>query len=118
CILNQGTEVIVMPKEVWKSLGIGLCSDHRLNMESINMSQDVTLDIIENIPLNFGEGPMYFQIQVTEHANFNILLGHLFFILTSCCTVDLPNREQDILSIDPNMCKEMQIPTLPWVKNC
>ncbi|KAG2347093.1 hypothetical protein BDR05DRAFT_876856 [Suillus weaverae] len=107
CVLNQGAEVVVMPKEVWKSLSIGLRSDHRLNMESVNMSQDVTLGVIENILLNFGGGPMCFQIQVTECANFEILLGHPFFILTSCCTFDLPNGEQDILLTDPNMHKEM-----------
>ncbi|KAG2339646.1 hypothetical protein BDR05DRAFT_891445, partial [Suillus weaverae] len=118
CILDQGAEVVVMPKEVWKSLGVGLRSDHHLNMESVNMSRDATLGIIENILLNFGGGPMFFQIQVMERANFEVLLGCPFFILTSCRTFDLPNGEQDILLTDPNTRKEMRIPTLPWVKNC
>jgi len=84
CVLDQGAEVVVMPREVWKELGVPLRSDHSLNMESVNMTCDSTLGVIENVPLNFGAGPMYFQVQVTVRANFNILLGHPFFKLTSC----------------------------------
>jgi hypothetical protein len=73
------------------------------------------LGVIENIPLDFGGGQMFFEVQVMEHANFKILLGHPFFTLTSCRTFDLPNGEQYILITDPNTHKEMCIPTLPWV---
>jgi hypothetical protein len=118
CVLDQGAEVIVMPKDVWKSLGINLCSGHRLNMESVNMSRDSMLGVIKSIPLDFRGGLMYFQVQVTKHANFEVLLSCPFFTLSSCCTFDLPNREQDVLLMDPNTCKELCIPTLPWVKNC
>jgi hypothetical protein len=118
CVLDQGAEVVVMPKEIWQSLGVGLCSDHRLNMESVNTSRNSTLGVIENIPLDFGGGPMFFQVQVTERANFEILLGRLFFTLTSCRTFDLPNGNQDILITDPNSHRELRIPTQSWVKNC
>jgi hypothetical protein len=116
CVLDQGAEVVVMPREVWKELGVPLRSDHSLNMESVNMMCDLTLGVIENVPLDFGVGPMYFQVQVTVCANFDVLLGCPFFKLTSCRTFDLPNGEQDILLTDPNARKELRIPTLPWVK--
>ncbi|KAG2739744.1 hypothetical protein P692DRAFT_201670809, partial [Suillus brevipes Sb2] len=102
CVLDQGAEVVVMPKDVWQSLGVGLRSDHRLNMESVNTTRDSMLGVIENIPLDFGGGPMFFQAQVTERANFEILLGRPFFTLTSCRTFDLPDGEQDIVITDPN----------------
>jgi len=73
--------------------------------------------MIENVPLDFGAGPMYFQVQVTACMNFKILLGHPFFKLTSCQTFNLPNGEQDILLTNPNTRKELCIPTLPWVKH-
>jgi hypothetical protein len=75
CILHQGIEVVMMPKEVWRSLGVGLCLDHTLNMESVNTTKDAMLGVIKNVPLNFGAGPMFFQVQVTECINFEILLG-------------------------------------------
>jgi hypothetical protein len=119
-VLDQGAEVAVMPKDIWQSLGVGLRSDHRLSMESVNTTRDSMLGVIENIPLDFGGGPMFFQAQVTERVNFEILLRHPFFTLTSCHTYDLPDREQDIVITDLNTArgKEMHIPTLPWVKNC
>jgi hypothetical protein len=61
---------------------------------------------------------MYFQVQVTECANFETLLGHPFFKLTACRTFDLPDGEQDILLTDPNTRKELRIPMLPWQKPC
>jgi hypothetical protein len=117
CVLDQGAKVVVMPREVWKELGVPLRSDHSLNMESVNMTCDSTLGVIENVPLDFGVGPMYFQVQVTLHMNFDILLGCPFFKLTLCQTFDLPNGEQDILLTNPNVHKELHIPTLPWVKH-
>jgi hypothetical protein len=73
-----------MLREVWKELGIPLRSDDSLNMESVNMMCDSTLGMIENVPLDFGMGPMYFQVQVTVHANFDVLLGRPFFKLMLC----------------------------------
>ncbi|KAG2338268.1 hypothetical protein BDR05DRAFT_847302, partial [Suillus weaverae] len=102
CMLDQGAEVVVMPEVVWKMLSVGMCSDYCLNMESVNMSKDATLGVIENVPLDFGGGPMYFQVQVMKHTNFDILLGRPFFKLTSCHTSDLPDGEQDIFLTDPN----------------
>jgi hypothetical protein len=118
CVLDQGAEVVVMPKEVWRLLGVGLRADHTLNMESVNTTKDATLGVVENVPLNFGAGPMFFQVQVTERVNFKILLGRPFFKLTACKTFDLPNGDQDILLTDPNMRKELHLPTQRWVKRC
>jgi len=118
CVLDQGAEVVVMPKEVWRSLGVGLRADHTLNMESVNTTKDATLGVVENVPLDFGAGPMFFQVQVTERANFEILLGRPFFKLTACKTFDLPNGDQDILLTDPNTRKELRLPTQQWVKRC
>jgi hypothetical protein len=84
CVLDQGAEVVIMAREVWKELGVPLRSDHSLNMESVNMTCDSTLGMIENVLLDFGAGPMYFQVQVTTCTNFDVLLGRPFFKLTSC----------------------------------
>jgi hypothetical protein len=112
CILDQGAECIVMPRSVWRTLGgIPLRSDHKLTMESINTSTDKMLGVIENLPLDFGAGDMLFQVQVVPTANFDVLLGRLFFTLTSCRTEDLPNGEQDVTLTDSNTGKVIHIPT-------
>jgi len=119
CILDQGAECIVMPHSVWCTLGgILLRSDHKLTMESVNTSTDETLGVIENLPLDFGAGEMLFQVQVVPTANFDVLLGRPFFMLTSCRTEDLPNGEQDVTLTDPNTGKVIRIPTNRWAKKC
>jgi hypothetical protein len=119
CILDQGTECIVMLHSVWRmSGGILLRSDHKLTMESVNTSTNETLGVIENLPLDFGAGEMLFQVQVVPTTNFNILLGQPFFMLTSCHMEDLPNGEQDITLTDPNTGKVICIPTNRWAKKC
>jgi hypothetical protein len=65
-------------------------------MESVNTSTDETLEVIENLPLDFGAGEMLFQVQVVPTTNFDILLGRPFFMLTSCLMEDLPNGKQDM----------------------
>jgi hypothetical protein len=112
CILVQGTECIVMLCSVWRTLGsILLRSDHKLTMESINTSTNEMLGVIENLPLDFGVGEMLFQVQVVPTTNFDVLLGQLFFTLTSCRMEDLPNSKQDITLTNPNMGKVIHIPT-------
>lgn len=87
-------------------------------MESVNTFHDTTLSAIENVPLDFSSGPMDFQVHVTNRATFEVLLGRFFFKLTSCCTNDLPNRDQDIVITDSNTRKELRFLTIPWVKCC
>jgi hypothetical protein len=119
CILDQGAECIVMLHSVWRMLGgILLRSNHKLTMESINTLTDETLGAIENLPLDFGVGEMLFQVQVVPTTNFNVLLGRLFFMLTSCHMEDLPNGEQDVMLTNPNTGKVIHIPTNRWAKKC
>jgi hypothetical protein len=119
CILDQGTECIVMLCSVWCTLGgILLRSNHKLTMESVNTSTNETLGVIENLPLDFGVGEMLFQVQVVPTANFDVLLGQPFFTLTSCRTEDLPNGEQDVTLTDLNTGKVICIPTNQWAKKC
>ncbi|KAG1849034.1 hypothetical protein F4604DRAFT_1935122 [Suillus subluteus] len=118
-VLDQGAKCIIMPRSVWQSLGgIPLRSDHKLVMELVNTSTDKMLGVIDNLLLDFGMGEMLFQVQVVLTANFKILLGRPFFMLTSCHTEDLSNREQDITLTNPNSGKVIRIPTNHWVKRC
>ncbi|KAG2046051.1 hypothetical protein BDR06DRAFT_841322, partial [Suillus hirtellus] len=111
CVLNQGAKVIVMLQSVQRSLrGVPLCSDYQMTMESVNTSSDQTLGVMENFLINFGTRDMLFQVQIVPVTAFDILLGRPFFMLTSCKTADLPNRDQDIMLTDANNRKIIQIP--------
>ncbi|OJA08918.1 hypothetical protein AZE42_13902, partial [Rhizopogon vesiculosus] len=64
CVLDQGTEIIVMHKDIWQSLGVPLRSDHVMTMESANKSKDATLGVIENLGFDFSGGEIQLQVQV------------------------------------------------------
>jgi hypothetical protein len=108
-----------MPHSAWCTLGgILLRSNHKLTMESVNTLTNEMLGVIENLPLDFGAGEMLFQVQVVPTANFDVLLGRLFFMLTSCRMEDLPNGKQDMMLTDLNTGKVIRIPTNQWAKKC
>ena len=63
-ILDSGSEVVVMPKCIWKELGLPLRSDHVLWMTSVNTSVDSTIGVLENLALDFGVGDVLLQVQI------------------------------------------------------
>ncbi|KAJ8594385.1 hypothetical protein M405DRAFT_703794, partial [Rhizopogon salebrosus TDB-379] len=111
CILDQGAEIIVMRKDIWQNLGVPLRSNHLMTMESANTNKDATLGVIENLGFDFGAGEIRLQVQVIEHANFDVLLGRPFYAHTSCKTQDFINGDQNLMLSDPNTGKEITIAT-------
>ena len=73
-VLDSGSEVVTIPKHVWKELGLPLCSNHVLRMMSVNTSIDLTIGVLENLALDFGAGEVLLQVQIMGCANFDLLL--------------------------------------------
>ncbi|KIN98624.1 hypothetical protein M404DRAFT_31267, partial [Pisolithus tinctorius Marx 270] len=96
CILDSGSEIVAMPRRVWEKIGLPLRCDHLMTMTSANMSKDTTVGVLENLKLDFSAGPVMLQVQVIEHANFNMLLGCPFICLMSAVTNDYPDGGQRI----------------------
>ena len=86
CILDSGSEIITIPKQVWEKPGLPICSDHTMTMSSANTSTNVTSGILENLSLNFRSGEVCLQVQVLVRANFELLLRRLFHCLMSATT--------------------------------
>ena len=117
-ILDSGSKVVVMPKHVWKELGLPLCSDHVLWMMSVNTSIDSTIGVLENLALDFSAGEVLSQVQIMGCANFDLLLGRPFYCLMSATTEDSPDGAQLIMLCDPNTGKQYALPTHPWFEGC
>ncbi|KIN97971.1 hypothetical protein M404DRAFT_159047 [Pisolithus tinctorius Marx 270] len=111
-----------MPRHIWEKIGLPLCCNHPMTMTSANMSKDTTVGILENLKLDFRARPVMLQVQVIEHANFNMLLSHPFICLMSIekCMVtnDYPNGGQWITLHDLNDGHEYTLPTCLWCKGC
>ncbi|KIJ09843.1 hypothetical protein PAXINDRAFT_46230, partial [Paxillus involutus ATCC 200175] len=111
CVLDTGSEVIVMPKALWETLGLVACLEYLMHMQSINESSDSTIGVIKNLGLDLGVGELYLQVQVIPKAPFHILLGRPFHCLMSMTTEDSPDGKQLLTLRDPNMGKRYKIPT-------
>ena len=71
-VLDSGSEIVTMPKRVWKDLGLPVRSDHVMTMSNTNTSTKSTLSVVENLRLDFGAGEICLQVQVVPRANFDL----------------------------------------------
>ncbi|GBE81973.1 hypothetical protein SCP_0403490 [Sparassis crispa] len=111
CILDQGSQIIAMRRDIWECIGSTLQSEKTLNMESANMGINQMLGRLANIRFGFGEIDLYLQAHVLNDAPFEVLLGRLFFTLMACKTPDFTNGEQHITLRDPNTRQVVMLPT-------
>ncbi|GBE83178.1 hypothetical protein SCP_0502250 [Sparassis crispa] len=111
CILEQGSQIITMRRDIWKYIGSVLQSEKTLNMESANMGINQMLRHLANIQFGFGEMDLYLPAHVLNDAPFEVLLGRPFFTLTACKTLDFTNGKQHITLRDPNMRQVVTLPT-------
>lgn len=111
CIIDPGSQIVAMRKEIWEQLGVPLQSDMIMVMEAANKTKTSTMGLLQNLRMTFGPVELMLQVQVVENAPFDILLGRPFQALASCTTKDFPTGEQYITLKDPNTAKEVMIPT-------
>ena len=74
-VLDSGSEIVTMPKQVWEDLSLRVWSDHVMMMSNANTSTKSTLGVVENLCLDFGASEIWLQVQVVLRANFDLLLG-------------------------------------------
>ena len=116
CILDGGAQVVVMRKDVWERLRVPLVANRAMPMESANATTTMTLGLIEDHPVQLGPVTIYLQIQVVEHAPFEVLLGRPFFDITSCSEVSSPGGNHEIRIKDPKSGTPYVFSTEPRVR--
>ena len=63
-ILDPGSQVISMAKEVCHSLGLIYNPEVKLSMQSANGEIDETLGLAQNVPIQIGEITLYLQFHI------------------------------------------------------
>ena len=110
-VLDQGSEIIAMNRDLWLKLGVGLDPQKILNMQSANSQSNATAGVISNFKIGIGGLDLRFQVHVVQGAPFDLLLGRPFFRFTSCTTTDNTDGSQEITLTCPNTGKRVTIPT-------
>jgi len=71
-------------------------------MESSHGTIEKTISVLRNYPITIGEEVFHIQIQVSDCLPCKVLLGRLFFMLTSATTINHPDGSQEITMTNPN----------------
>jgi hypothetical protein len=110
-VLDNGSSIVAMRRDVWEKLSLPVRSDLRIDMESSHGTIERTVGVIENLPVGFGNVIMHLQVHVTDHLPCEFLLGRPFFRLASSTTYDHIDGAQEIVIRDPNTSQEVTIAT-------
>jgi len=111
CLLDQGSSIVAMRRDVWEKLGNPLHSETVIHMESSHGTIAPTLGLIKNFPLQIGPCTFHVQMQVADTLPCEVLVGRPFFMLTGSQTIDHPHRSQDLILNDPNTGERIIVPT-------
>jgi hypothetical protein len=111
CLLDQGSSIVAMRRDVWEKLGVPLHSERVLHMESSHGTIAPTLGQIKNFPIQIGPCTFRVQMQVADKLPCEVLIGRPFFMLTGSQTIDHPHGAQDLILNDPNTGERIIVPT-------
>jgi len=74
CILNSGTQSILMRRDIWEKTGAPLTTNKATIMQSVNEGRDMMMGMIENL-VRIGDVKVFLQVHVVKNTPFEILLG-------------------------------------------
>jgi len=110
-ILDEGSQIVGLRKDIWEKLGVPVRSDHKMNMISANALSNQTIGLIHDLKVTIGAYNFYLQVQVVENASYEMLLGQLFLTLTEANTQHYANGDSHITLQDPNSKAIITLPT-------
>ncbi|KIM47247.1 hypothetical protein M413DRAFT_63547 [Hebeloma cylindrosporum] len=110
-ILDEGSQIVGLRKDIWEKLGLPVRSDHKMNMVSANASTNQTIGLIHDLKVTIGAYNFYLQVQVVENASYEMLLGRPFLTLTEANTQHWANGDSHITLQDPNSKAIITLPT-------
>jgi hypothetical protein len=111
CVIDNGSSIVAVRRDIWEKLGTALCANSVLNMQSSNSSLAATAGLLRDFPLTVGPATFYLQIQVADNLPCEVLLGRPFFTLTRALTIDHDDGSMDIELNDPNTGQRIRVPT-------
>jgi hypothetical protein len=111
CLLDDGSMIVSMAKEVAVQLGLNWDPDIQINMESASNHVEKTLGLARNVCFSVGGLSFYLQVHVLENPPYRVLLGRPFSSLSSSTVITKPDGASEIHLTDPNTKKTAVVPT-------
>ena len=116
CILDPGSQIVVMRRDVWQRTGAPLRTDLATKMVSANNLVNWTMGMVRDLEFKVADIALHLQVHVVDDAPFEVLLGRPFFVLGTCNTKDFERGDQHLTLTDPNTGRTITVPTQPRVQ--
>jgi hypothetical protein len=101
-LLDPGSQVVSMSKEVAMTLQVSWDPDIVVHMESANKTLEKTLGLAKNVPFVFGPITVYLQVHVIKNAAYRVLLGRPFDTVTESEVKNSKDGSQSLTLTDLN----------------
>jgi hypothetical protein len=101
-LLDPGSQIVSMSKEVAMTLQVPWDPDIIVHMESANKSLEKTLGLAKNVPFVFGPITVYLQVHVVRNAAYRVLLGRPFDTITESEVKNSKDGSQSLTLTDLN----------------
>ncbi|EIN06903.1 hypothetical protein PUNSTDRAFT_72286 [Punctularia strigosozonata HHB-11173 SS5] len=112
CVIDSGSEAVLMRRDVWLATGLPLYEDDAISLTAANSTTTRTIGGLRNVPFNIGGMEVFLQVQVIEHAPWEVLLGRSFLAHTSCITSDKTDGSSTLTLTNPETGERIRVPTL------
>jgi len=111
-VLDQGSQIIIIRRDLTQEAGALMNPDHQLEMEGANGLVSKTLGCAENLSMRVGDISFEVHAHVVDRAPFRLLLGRPFHHLLLCRLEDQPDGCVDVSVRDPtNPARSISIPS-------
>lgn len=111
CVLDGGSQIVSMDKEIALSLGVSWDPDIRIYMQSANKQVEKTEGLARNIPFLFNDITIYLQVHIIRNPAYDVLLGRPFDTLTQSQINNATDGGQTVTVTDPNSGRRCTLPT-------
>ncbi|KIY52116.1 hypothetical protein FISHEDRAFT_35754 [Fistulina hepatica ATCC 64428] len=110
-ILDHGSQIVTVSATCSKKLSLAYNPNISVQLQSANGEFNRTLGVACNVPFKFESVKVYLQCHVVETNAYEILLGRLFFTLTTSIMNIHSHQDEMIMITDPNSHKCLTLPT-------
>jgi hypothetical protein len=117
CVLDGGSQIVSMDKEVAMCLGITCDPDIHIYMQSANKSVEKTEGLSKNVLFLFNDITLYMQVHIIKNPAYDVLLGRPFDTLTKSSIQNATDGRQTITITDPNSGRRCTLPMYTYKKS-
>jgi hypothetical protein len=110
CLLDSGSMIVSMAKEVAVQTGLSWDPSVRINMESASNHVEKTLGVARNVCFRMGGLDLFLQVHILENPPYRVLLGRPFDVFTNSVVKTTSDGSTEIMITDPNTKKVAMLP--------